>query len=323
MPALDRNVKVTCGIRGTSVTKQQHWVSKFCSPIQHKQRYRTAKTISSGQKAEMQSLADAGDDKSLEEELQSCRHILVGIETPRSRNGVFNFVVNNLTAQVIEENLDRVLDNLKRAAKLIVALGFILKNIEDGKFRYFYAHENKTLSEQSKLVSNKQDMAELKEILIKTDVIESCTKERFITKSRFFKLTNLTIFAALLRDMIMGCKDGVLPESLLRNYTVNCLTYEENTKKLYKDNPCLFRALALILRGNERLEEKTSKLLNLFLINSTNHDRSKFQGVCMDDIPSVQDIVGFNVRIYDIDFIYSSVVGELARWSIKNNEKNV
>ena len=125
----------------------------------------------------MQILASAGDDKSLEEELQSCRHFLFGSEIQKGRHSVFNFVVNNLTAQVIEEKLDRVLDHLKCAAKLNLTLGFILKNIEDGKFRYFYAHENNTLLEQSKLVSNKDDKAKLKKILKKTDVIESCTKK--------------------------------------------------------------------------------------------------------------------------------------------------
>ena len=155
------------------------------------------------------------DDQSLREELKSCRHFLVDSEIQKGRHSVFNFVVNNLTAQVIEEKLDRVLDKLKCVAKLNLALGFILKNIEDGKVRYFYAHENNTLLEQSKLVSNKDDTAKLKEMLKKTDVIESCTKERSNTKWRFFKLTNLTIFAALLRDIPTGCKDAILPESLL------------------------------------------------------------------------------------------------------------
>ena len=48
---------------------------------------------------------------------------------------MLNFAVNSLTAQVIEEKLDRVLDKLKCVAKLNLALGFILKNIEDGKIR--------------------------------------------------------------------------------------------------------------------------------------------------------------------------------------------
>ena len=143
------------------------------------------------------------DDQSLREELLSCKHFLVESEIQKRRHSVFNFAVNNLTAQVIEEKLDLVPDKLKCVAKLNLALGSILENIGDGKFRYFYAHENNTLLEQSKLVSNKDDVAKLKEILKKTDVIESCTKEWSNTKWRFSKLTNLKIFAALLRDIPM------------------------------------------------------------------------------------------------------------------------
>ena len=122
------------------------------------------------------------DDQRLREELQSCRFFLVDSEIQERRHSVFNFAVNNLTAQVIGQKLDRVLDKLKCVAKLNLALGFILKNIEDGKSRYFYAHENNILLEQSKRVSNEDDMVKLKEILKKTDVIESCTKERYNTK---------------------------------------------------------------------------------------------------------------------------------------------
>ena len=43
----------------------------------------------------------------------------------------------------------------------------------------------------------------------------------------------------------------------------------------------------------------------------------------MDDIPTVEDIVGINIFIYDIDFIEGSAVGELARRSIKKYENNV
>ena len=110
----------------------------------------------------------------------------------------------------------------------------------------------------------------------------------------------------------MGGRDAVLPESLLKNQTVNCLTYEQNTKKPYKDNLCLFRALALHLHGNDKiLEEKPSKIFNLFLININNPDPSMFQGVCMDDIPSVEDIIRINIFIYDIDFLTVQWFGNL------------
>ena len=255
------------------------------------------------------------DDQSMREELQSCRHFLVDSERQKGRHSVFNFAVNNLTTQVIEEKLDRVLDKVKCVAKLKLALGFLPKNIEDGKFRHFYAHGNNTLLEQSKLVTNKDDMAKLKEILKKNDVMESFTKERSNRKWRFLKLTNLTIFAALLRDIPMGCKDAVLPESLLGNASVNCLTYKQNTKKTYRDNLCLFRALAFHLHANETLEEETSTLFRIFLVNSTNPDPSKFQGVCMGDIPSVEDIVSI---IIFIDLIDGAMFGAMQTCTMKH-----
>ena len=43
----------------------------------------------------------------------------------------------------------------------------------------------------------------------------------------------------------------------------------------------------------------------------------------MVDVPSVDDIVGITVFLYDIDLIDGAMVGELARRSIKNYDKNV
>ena len=146
-----------------------------------------------------------------------------------------------------------------------LALGFILKNIEDGGFRYFYAHESNTLLDRSKLVCTHNDLAKLKDFLNKTDVIEFCSRERMNTKWRFDKLTNLTVFAALLKDVPMGCKNAVLPETLLKNHTIDCLTYEENTRQPYNDDLCLFRALALHMHGNQRLEDETSQIFNSFI----------------------------------------------------------
>ena len=43
----------------------------------------------------------------------------------------------------------------------------------------------------------------------------------------------------------------------------------------------------------------------------------------MDDIPSVEDIVGINIFIYDIDLFDGAMVGELVRRSIKKYEKSL
>ena len=72
------------------------------------------------------------------------------------------------------------------------------------------------------------DKTNLKEELQKMDIVDLFTRERANTKWKFCKLTNLTVFAALLKDVPMGCKDSALPELLLKNQNVNCLTYEQD-----------------------------------------------------------------------------------------------
>ena len=120
----------------------------------------------------------------------------------------------------------------------------------------------------------------------------------------------------------MGCKDTVLPEPLLKNHNVNCLTFERNTRQPYDDNLCLFRALALHLHGNEKLEEETSKIFNLFL-NSVERDASKFQAVLLIDIPKVEYLLQLNIFLYEIDFVDGELIGKLAQRSIQKIEKSV
>ena len=174
--------------------------------------------------------------------------------------------MESLNETIVNKILDHFFNYLKCVTKVNLDFGLILKNIEDGGFRYFYAHENNTLLGRSKLVCNHDDLAKLKNFLNKTDVIESCSREGKNTKWRFYKLTNSAVLAALLKDVPMGCKDAVLLELLLKKHTINCLTYEENTRQPYNDNLCLFRALALHLHGTQRLEEEASKKFKLFMI---------------------------------------------------------
>ena len=130
------------------------------------------------------------EDHRLREELRSCPHFLVDLEFERARHKVFNYAVETLNETIVNKKLDHFFNNLECAAKMNLAFGFFLKNIEDGGRRYFYAHENNTLLDRSKHVCTLDDLAKLKDFLNKTDVIESCSPERMKLKWRFYKLTN-------------------------------------------------------------------------------------------------------------------------------------
>ena len=264
-----------------------------------------------------------GDVEKLKEELESCKHFLTDTEKENGRHRVFNFSLSSFDISLLNDKLDYVFKELKCAAKVNIGFGFVLKNIEDGMCRYFYAHENNTILERTKIVCTQADMTNLKDRMQKMDIVDLFTRERANTMWKFYKLTNLTLFASLLKDVTMGCKDTVLPEPLLRNGNVNCLTYENTTLQPYNDNLFLFRALVLHLHGNKKLEEETSKIFKLFLNNIEERDPSKFQGVHMTKILKVEDFLQLNIFLYGTNFVDGELIGELARRSIQKFENSV
>ena len=203
-----------------------------------------------------------------------------------------------------------------------LAFGFILRK-KDGGFRYFYAYENNALLYWPDIVCTRDDLAKLKDFYNKTDVLESCSRERMNTQWRFYKMINLTVFAALVKDVPMGCKDAVLSELLLKNLTVNCLTYKGNESQSYNDNLCLFRALVLHLQRNKRLENETSQIFIAFMSRMDKLSPSQLQGVHMNDISIVEDLLLLIVLLYDIDNVEGSILSELAWRSVKRLENTV
>ena len=166
-------------------------------------------------------------------------------------------------------------------------------------------------------------MEKLKDFFNKTVVIESCSRERTSITWRFYNLTNSTVFAALLRDVPMGCKNAVSPKPPLKNCTINCLMYEENSRQPYNDNLCLFRVLALLLHGNQRLQEIQSKNFNSFINRLDGLSPNQFKRDHLKDIPIVQDLLTLNSLLYDIDFVDGNIIGELARRSVQKYDKTV
>ena len=122
------------------------------------------------------------DDHSLREELESGKHFLTYTEMENGRQRVFNFALSSFDMSLLNDKLDYVFKELKCAAKVNVAFGFVLKFIEDGMCRYFYAHQNNTKRERAKLVCTQSDMTSLKDRMQKMDIVDLCTRERANSK---------------------------------------------------------------------------------------------------------------------------------------------
>ena len=106
---------------------------------------------------------------------------------------VLNFRLSTLDPNMVSEKLHNVFKNLKCAAKVNIALGFVLRNVENGQFRYFYAHENNTLFDKSLLLCTRGDLTKIQEQVQNSDLLEQCVNERrnCLVCTRWFALCAL------------------------------------------------------------------------------------------------------------------------------------
>ena len=89
--------------------------------------------------------------------------LLTDNEMENGRHRVFNFAMSSFDMSLLNDKLDYVFKELKCAAKINLAFGFVLKIVEDGLCRYFSALENNTVVVRSKLLCKQADMTKLKD----------------------------------------------------------------------------------------------------------------------------------------------------------------
>ena len=138
-------------------------------------------------------------------------------------------------------------------------------------------------------------------------------------KLRCNLITNLTFFAALLKNVPMGCLNSVIQKPFLRNYQVKCFISNQHIKQPYNNSLCLLRALAAHFHGTIKIETTISKIF-FDSLEKLGDDPKQFRGVSMDNLPIVEHVVGKNIFIYDIDIEAHDSVGELT-WRRMNTHK--
>ena len=128
---------------------------------EHKQMEHGEQRSSGTQNGDVTQLMGGVDLNCLNEELETCIHFLMDSEIENGKHRVYRFVVDTLDPKDLLEKLDVVFHSLECAAKLILIFGFVLKNVEDGSCRYYFAHKNKTLMQRSKLVATTEDLTKI------------------------------------------------------------------------------------------------------------------------------------------------------------------
>ena len=91
---------------------------------------------------------------------------------------VFNFQLSKLVSNLVNEKLDQIFEKLNCAAKVNVALGFVLRNIE---YVFFMSVEITIFAgffDKYPLLCAKADLTTIQNKVSQQDLIEVCTQER-------------------------------------------------------------------------------------------------------------------------------------------------
>ena len=179
-----------------------------------------------------------------------------------------------------------------------MAPGFVRRNVEDGKYCYFYAHQNNLILERSQLLAKKEDMLELQSKINNWTIVELSTRERSSTNWKFPLATNMPFLQHCLRSFPMGEKMFCYPPRLVKRTELNCLTCKTN-KECYNDNLCLIRDNYMHKTGIERWEEEISKLLNQYLDINPNVTTENFRGVAFEDLHIGERLAEVNISVPD------------------------
>ena len=107
----------------------------FYASRQHKNTQHGTPVGSGTKDVDVEHIVGDIDDHKLREELRTFQHFLVDSEHERARNKVFNYAVESLNEAIVKGKLGHLFNNLKCAAKMKLAFGFILKSKEDGGLR--------------------------------------------------------------------------------------------------------------------------------------------------------------------------------------------
>ena len=139
----------------------------------------------------------------------------------------FNFALESFSIEKLNSKLNDVFSHLKYAAKVNVAFGFVMKNIDDSRCRFVYPQGKNSMLGKYKLLITGDDLKHFKAMIAAKNVKTACTRGMVDTKWQFLKLTNGTVFAVLLKNIPMCCRNAVLPDHLLKERFINCITFNQ------------------------------------------------------------------------------------------------
>ena len=174
-----------------------------------------------------------------------------------------------------------------------------MRNTETGDLQYHHPSANNNLVlEQPFLVSNSDDLERAIQEISNIDYLEWVRQQRPNSKWVVDHVTNFTWFVCKTGDHPIG-QGTFLPGYLAKNHGLAALDRNRKTGKLYEDNFCFFRCLALHNGCHTKnLERDTKHYYEKY--QEAGLSKKRFHGVKLTELNALEKLFEVNIQVYSL-----------------------
>ena len=219
----------------------------------------------------------------------------------------YNRRLTSLDMRDLHDQLFLLFDQQTTAFKVNVSFGFVLREKENDRLRYYHSSNNccGRYLEEPALITNRDDFDRFLARIQESDILQWAVAQRPNSDWVCELVTNATFFLNKIVDHPIGCLGVNLPTYVKNNKSIICLETDSHGV-IYIDNLCLFRCLGLHL-GRE------AAALYAEYTDTSVHD---FAGVTLDDLHKVESKFETNVVVYQlVEIDNGKTMAELVRRS--------
>ena len=220
----------------------------------------------------------------------------------------YNHRLTSLDTHDLQEPLFALFDQQKTAFKVNASYGFVLKEKQSGRLRYYHSSGNccGRLLEEPSLIANRGDFDRFLARIAESDILQWAITQRPDSDWVCEHVTNVTFFINRIAQHPIGCVGVALPDYVKRNKAIVGLEKDHHHNAIYRDNLCLFRCLGLHL-GREAAA---------LLAEYTDTPVRDFAGVPIQDLHKIEAKFEVNVCVYKlVETLEEKTTAELVRRS--------
>ena len=212
----------------------------------------------------------------------------------------YNFRIdNNFSHEIIHNQMREIYNQNENVFRINISFGFILRNIDDDSYRYFYAHNNDGVFQTPQTITNVEDLLDLFKKIKHLDILHTIFKQRPNSKWKVYALTNIRYVVFRMLDKTLGM--GIVPDFIKRKKCIISLDVNRSTNRPFTDYFCAFRCLAFH-RGQRSIYnmERSVKLYRDKWFRHMSCSLKGFRGVLLSQMSDFERIFEVNVNILEM-----------------------